>query len=58
MTRVGNSSFSLRQALYSDDGEQLVAEGEATLVHVGEDHRPLAISKAARAVLARAQVDS
>lgn len=58
VTRVGNTSFSLRQALYSDDGEQLVAEGEATLVHVGEDHRPLTISDAARAVLARAEIES
>lgn len=58
VTRVGNSSFSLRQALFSDDGEQLVAEGDATLVHVNEDHRPETISAAARAVLARSLIES
>ncbi len=38
--------------------EQLVAEGDATLVHVNEDHRPEAISAAARAVLARSLIES
>ncbi len=58
VSRLGNSSFSLRQALYSEDGEQLVAEGEATLVHVDAEHRSQAIAGAARDILQRALLPS
>ncbi|MDF1693324.1 MAG: acyl-CoA thioesterase [Zhongshania sp.] len=48
---IGNSSFSLRQCLYSEDGSELVADGESTLVCVDGAHRPVPLSESARAHL-------
>ncbi|MEX1670317.1 acyl-CoA thioesterase [Zhongshania guokunii] len=45
---IGNSSFSLRQCLYSEEGSELVAEGESTLVCVNSEHRPIPLPKSAR----------
>lgn len=46
--RIGNSSFSLKQSLYSEDGNELVADGESTLVCVNREHRPIPLPESAR----------
>ncbi|MBW2940788.1 acyl-CoA thioesterase [Zhongshania aquimaris] len=48
---IGNSSFRLLQSLYSEDGCELVAEGETTLVCVDAEHRPTPIADGERAEL-------
>ena len=51
--RIGNSSFSLRQCLYSEDGSELVADGESTLVCINTEHKPIPLPELARAQLQR-----
>ena len=48
---IGNSSFRLLQSLYSEDGGELVAEGEITLVCIDAKHRPIPIADSERAQL-------
>jgi acyl-CoA thioester hydrolase len=51
VAHIGNSSFRLLQRLYSEDGRELVAEGEITLVCIDRQHRPAPIGDSERAQL-------
>lgn len=53
---IGNSSFRLLQSLHSEDGSELVAEGEITLVCIDAEHRPTPIADAERAQLQQSAV--
>ncbi|WP_269618498.1 acyl-CoA thioesterase [Zhongshania sp. BJYM1] len=48
---IGNSSFRLLHRLYSEDGSELVAEGEITLVCIDAEHRPIPIGHNERSQL-------
>ena len=51
LLKLGNSSFQLRQALFTEDGSECVAEGDATLVHVDAQHRATPIAGCVRDIL-------
>lgn len=52
LLKLGNSSFQLRQALFTEDGLDCVAEGDAALVHVdAESHKPRPIQGRIREIL-------
>lgn len=52
LLKLGKSSFQLRQALFTEDGSECVAEGDATLVHVDADsHKPRPIQGRIREIL-------
>ncbi len=57
LLKLGNSSFQLRQALFTDDGSELVAEGDATLVHVDAQHRATPIEGRIRDILQASLLD-
>lgn len=51
VTHIGTSSFRLLQRLHSEDGSELVADGEITLVCIDGDRRPQPITDSKRAQL-------
>lgn len=48
---IGNTSFRLLHRLYSEDGSELVAEGEVTLVCIDAEHSPTPIGDSERGQL-------
>jgi acyl-CoA thioester hydrolase len=57
VTHIGNSSFRLLQRLYSEDGSELVAEGEISLVCIDDKHRPRPIADKERSQLQACALD-
>jgi acyl-CoA thioester hydrolase len=57
VTHIGNSSFRLLQRLYSEDGSEVVAEGEISLVCIDDKHRPRPIADEERSHLQTRALD-